>query len=88
MSAGVPLPPGNESITYYLLHNGSDTSDCGKSEDSACASLLHVLMKYYAVPPTGGLELVVDQSLLIDENVAVSLFCDKSIFSVWNTNTQ
>ncbi len=72
VSAVVPLPDGNERVKYFLLHNGSDTSNCGRSIDSACASLLHVLMLYFAKPPTKGLEIITDHSLLIDEKMNVS----------------
>ncbi len=68
----VPLPPGNDSVTYYLLQNGSDTNDCGGSVDSACFSLLHVLMLYYSGPPDMGLEIIVDHSLLINNKTVVS----------------
>ncbi len=74
LSAVVPLPPGNESVTYYLLHNGSDTSDCGGSVDSACFSLLHILNLYYAKPPEMGLEVIVDYSLVIGDKTMVSFF--------------
>ncbi len=56
----------------FLLHNGSDTIACGKSVNSACFSLLHVLMLYYAEPPTMGLIISTDKSLQIDNNLLVS----------------
>ncbi len=73
MAAGVSLPQGNESVRFFLLHNGSDTSDCGRSMDSACFSLLQVLSLYYGKPPTKGLAIITDKSLQINENVMVSL---------------
>ncbi len=69
--AVVPFPPENEFTNFYLLHNGSDTSDCGKSLDSACFSLLHVLKLYYAEVPMKGLEIVADKSLLLDNRTMV-----------------
>ncbi len=72
LSAVVPLPPANESVTYYLLQNGSDTINCGGSVDSACLTFEHVLNLYYAKPPTKGLIVVLDQSLLIDNETMVS----------------
>ncbi len=68
----LPLPSGNKFSLFYLIHNGSDTSDCGKSVDSACFSLLHVLKLYYAEPPTMGLEIRTDKSISIDNTFMVS----------------
>ncbi len=77
VSAVVPLPSGNDNITYYLLQNGSDSIDCGGSVDSACFSLLHILKLYYAEPPTMGLEIIVDHSLLVDGKIMVYMFQHK-----------
>ncbi len=59
-------------MQYFLLQNGSDTTDCGKSLDSACLSLPHVLHLYYAEPPTMALQIKTDKSLIIDAPVLVS----------------
>ncbi len=56
---------------FHISHNGSDTSDCGGSVDSACFSLLHVLMLYYAEPPNMGLGIKTDKSLVINSNLMV-----------------
>ncbi len=58
-------------IVYHMMHNGSDTMNCGASADSACFSLLHVLKLYYAKPPTMGLLIITDMSSIIDENLMV-----------------
>ncbi len=70
----LPPPSGSMAILYYILHNGSDTSGCGSSVDSACFSLLHVLSLYYAEPPKTGLEIRIDKPILIDNKLVVSLF--------------
>ncbi len=58
---------------YFMLYNGSDTKDCGRSVDSACLSLLHVLNLYYAKPPTEQLAIMIDIPLEINKNFLVSL---------------
>ncbi len=69
----LPLLNNSQSASvYFILHNGSDTSDCGGSADSACFSLIHVLMLHYAEPPTGSLTIVIDMPLKIDNNFMVS----------------
>ncbi len=78
--AVLPPPSGNETIMYYMSRNGSDTSYCGRSVDSACSSMLHVLKLYYAEPPTIGLKIMTDKSLVIDKRLMVSLlivFCSQ-----------
>ncbi len=79
-SAVVPLPPGNDSVIFYLLKNGSDTTDCGRSAGSPCASLLHILMTYYTESPTVGLKIIIDQSLVIDNEIMVSV---PEFYSTW-----
>ncbi len=59
--------------TYFISHNGSDTSDCGGTVDSACFSLLHVLRLNCAHPPSKGLKIKTDKSIVIDNNLLVSL---------------
>ncbi len=68
------MAKGNLSEVYFVSHNGSDTSDCGESVASACFSLLHVLMLYYAEPPTIGLEIRTNKSLFLDKGTIVRLF--------------
>ncbi len=70
----VPVPVGDVFAIYHILQNGSDTSDCGSSVESACFSLLYVLMLYYAQPPTKGLELRIDKSIFVDSSLMVRLF--------------
>lgn len=77
---GVTLPTGGDWVEYYLIHNGSDTSMCGRSVDSACLSLKQVLMLYHAKPPTKGLQIITDMSLLIDSNILVSTCCGSCHF--------
>ncbi len=67
----IPLPSGKQFTVFFILDNGTDTSDCGGSKESACASLLHVLMLYFGKPPEMGLEIRTDQSLVIEHNVVV-----------------
>ncbi len=76
-STVLPKPTGSTYINYFILQNGSDTSDCGGSVESACASLPHVLSLYYANPPTMGLMIKTDKSLLIDSKLMVSKFVRK-----------
>ncbi len=71
--AVLPLPPGHETDLFYISHNGSDTSDCGGSTETACFSLLHVLGLYYTSPPIKGLEIKTDKSLIINNKTMVSL---------------
>ncbi len=73
--AVVQLPCKYEFGVFYLMHNGSDTSHCGGSVHSACFSFMHVLKLYYAEPPTVGLHITTDKSLIIDKNTLVR--CDK-----------
>ncbi len=68
------LPAKSENVVYHILQNGSDTSDCGSSVDSACFSLLYVLMLYYAQHPKLVLEIRTDVSLKIDEKFMVRHF--------------
>ncbi len=70
-------------MQYFILHNGSDTSDCEGSIGSACASLQQVLSLYYAQPPTKGLQIVTEMSLILDHKVVLSRFT-----IVWRTYTQ
>ncbi len=72
LTAVLPLPTGNRYNVYHILHNGSDTSHC-RNITSACFSLIHVLSLYYAKPPTTGLAILTDKSLLIDQNTMVSV---------------
>ncbi len=69
----LPLPPGNETVVYYISHNGSDTSVCGGSAETACFSLSHVLRLYYTSPAVKGLEIITDKSLIINYKTMVSL---------------
>ncbi len=41
--------------------------------NSACFSLTHILFLYYDKPPTKGLEIKTDNSILIDQNVMVNV---------------
>ena len=68
----LPAPSGQHFSVFYILINGSDTTGCGGSANSACFSVIHVLEKYYAEPPTMGLEIRTDKSLEIDDSVVVS----------------
>ncbi len=71
--AVVSLPKGGDWAEYYILQNGSDTSECGGSVASACASLQQVLNRYYAEPPTMGLQITTDISLFVDQSIMVSV---------------
>ncbi len=73
-------------MEYFILQNGSDTSDCGGSVASACASLQQVLNRYYAEPPTMGLQITTDKSIVVDKNGMVSAFCFIFCFLYWNIN--
>ncbi len=79
LSAVAPLPSGNETVIYYLLQNGSDTNNCGQSVSSACLTFEHLLNLYYAKPPSKGLKVVLDKSLILDHKIMVS-------FKVKNTS--
>ncbi len=71
----LPVLPGllleTNFVQFYIMHNGTDSKTCGKSMDSACLSLLHVLMLYFAEPPTVGLEIWTDKSLLVNNDLMV-----------------
>ncbi len=66
------IPSKGHWAEFFILQNGSDTSDCGGSVDSGCASLLQVLYRHYAEPPKLGLQITTDTSLVIDKNIVVS----------------
>ncbi len=65
---------GSSLVVYHMSQNGSDTSDCGGSVDSACFSFLHVLKLYYTKPPTMGLEIRTEKSLFLDKSTMVSFW--------------
>ncbi len=67
----LPAPSGQDLSVFYIQINGSDTTDCGGSANSPCFSVTHVLEKYYAEPPTMGLEIRTDKSLKIHDSVVV-----------------
>ena len=62
-------------ITFYLSSNGTDTSACGETEYTACATLDHVLSLYYGMSsdPHLGLEIITSKSFIINQNIMVSL---------------
>ena len=59
---------------WYLSHNGSDTSTCGRNVSNACKTLDWLLDRFYHVPYTLNetLSLVTDTSLIINNNLVVS----------------
>ena len=65
----------------YLLSNGTDESTCGKNESTACKILDHVLSLFYNTtdPPKLRLEIIMSNSLIIDQHLMVS----RSNFSVF-----
>ncbi len=73
LTSVVPIPKGDKNEIFHLLHNGSDTSDCGGSVDSACATFLYVLTLYFSEPPEMGLEIRTDMSINIMNDVLVRL---------------
>ncbi len=81
------MQDGSSFVLYHISHNGSDTSNCGGSVDSACFSLLHVLMLYYAEPPTKGLEIMTDKSLFLYKSTMVSLTCEHVLINNWQNAT-
>ena len=59
---------------WYLSHNGSDTSTCGRNVSNACKTLDWLLDRFYHAPYTLNetLSLVTDTSLIINNNLVVS----------------
>ena len=65
---------GEENNTFYLSNNGTDTSTCGSTIDTACKTLEHVLSLYYNTTgqPQPRLNVMTSKSLRIDQRLMVS----------------
>ena len=68
--------------TYYLLEDGTDVSTCGRTAETACKSLEFILNLYYkdSSSPDTGLEIITSESLIIDQQLMVSLSREFPIF--------
>ena len=57
-------------------------STCGRTKDTACKSLEFILNLYYKdnVSPDAGLEIITSESLIIDQQLMVSLSREFPIF--------
>ena len=61
--------------SWFLLSNGHDTSDCGLTPETACKTLDWLLARFenYSYMIHRTLNLITDTSLIIDQDLVVSL---------------
>ena len=72
---------------FYLSPNGKDVSTCGKTYETSCKTLEHVLSLYYKLTHQVGLEIITSKALIIDKKIMVSVLysCLVQVFFFhWN----
>ena len=60
---------------FYLSSSGIDTSTCGKTMDTSCNTLEHVLSLHYNITGQSqkGLEIIMSKSFVIDRQIMVGI---------------